>query len=255
MRYLKWILVAVALLILIALYQSLSYNTISVKTKSDTIRIGYLNLNKSPLRQSDLIDMHNYRCDVWLFLEWNGNNFNEYEHFEEPYLIPYAVADTFTYGSLVLAKPELNIQVKEFDQESRPYKCDYPKLLIELQGIQIGLLHAPPPVPACGFETREYITDALNDMESNGTNQVLIGDFNATVLSSSYKTITKYGYIDAFKADGYFKGTFGFKSFLPKWLRIDYCFTKGNLEVENQWRFPSADSDHCGIIVDLNIVN
>lgn len=253
-RRLVILLILLIGIVSVVLIESLDYSRIELKRNPKFLRIGYLNLNKTKIAIADLKRMKNYKCDIWLLAEWNGNNFDENLKFESEYQRIFDVRDNFTYGFLVLSKNGLNTKAKEFNQMKRPYKCDYKKILIESENFQIGFLHAPPPVPKCGYETKKYISDAIHDPEFENTNQVLIGDFNITELSNSYKLLANNGYLDVFVNDRLFAGTFGFKPGMLKWLRIDYCFIRGKIVVKSRKRFPTKRSDHCGIIVDLNII-
>ncbi|MTB50766.1 endonuclease/exonuclease/phosphatase family protein [Lewinella sp. W8] len=236
----------------LVIYRATHYGDIETKSK-DALRIGYVNLNKSSVREADMEMMANADCDIWLLAEWNGDNLPQRFVEEGGYAIVYEYVDDFTYGFLVLAKPERMLASKLFDEDGGPYACNYQKVAVHHPDYLIGFLHAPPPVPSCNYETDNYIKDALDAFRETANNQILIGDFNALPFGKSYEMIVAEEFADAFAGAKIGEGTFGFCPILPKLLRVDYCFIKGNITVERKYRFPLRSSDHGGLIVDLMI--
>ena len=147
------------------------------------------------------------------------------------------------------------INAKEFDSASRPYACDYPKILLDNDEYSIGFVHSPPPVSTCDFETGDYISDLLNSFEKEASNpsQILIGDFNLLAFQKPYDDIIDNGFVDVFERENFLKGTFSGILSLPKFLRIDYVFFRGNGNTVYSERFYVKESDHCGLITDFEI--
>lgn len=231
-----------------------TYNEIQNKSSSQHLRIGYLNLHEAELSEEQLKKFVKFDCDIWLFLEWNGDNFKQYPKFEKNFNVLYELEDSLTFGCYVLANKDLVLNANEFDAASRPYACDYPKILLSGNDFNIGFIHSPPPVPTCDFETEEYINDLLGSFEKEGaaSSQILIGDFNLLAIQDSYQDIIDKGYVDVFEKQNFLKGTFSGILSLPKFLRIDYIFSQGKSESVYSERFFCKESDHSGLIADFD---
>ena len=223
------------------------------KKNDEYLRIGFANLNQSPISHKDLQKFAHYNCDLWLFVEWNGDNFQYFPEFEQGYKRVFEKADPKTYGFIVLVKKELEIKAREVDSAPEKYACNYRKIWVEGDSWEMALLHAPPPVPTCDYETRTYMKDALQFLatQQSSQRQFIIGDLNLFPISKSYRLIRQQGFVDAFRSHFPFAGTFGGHPLLPKLLRIDYIFQRGEGEGGDSWRFGLSSSDHCGLIVDL----
>lgn len=240
---------------LLWVYDGAQLNNIPTKRSSTGLRIGYINLHESKIPAADLARMKTYDCDLWCFLEWNGNNLDNDPSFIEGYEKLLDVADTKTFGTLVLANDMCN-EVAEIGVAHRPYTCDYPMYCISCFETPIYLLHAPPNLPGCDYETGSYIQHFLEVSEALPVWQprILIGDLNATPFSSEVKALVASGYQDAQEEVKSFpQGTFGFLPQLPKLLKIDYVFYQGALTTHEVERFSIKNSDHSGYIVDFGI--
>jgi hypothetical protein len=234
---------------------NLSFNDIDKKESQSTTRIGYINLNKSKVSQNDLIQLEKFDCDIWMFAEWNGNNFDAYKDFKTEYETIYEIKDSFTYGFYVMAKKGLDLVGSEFDKLNKPYQCDYSKILLENKSLSIAFIHAPPPIPTCNFETDLYIEHLLENLKNRKLckNTFIIGDFNTTPIQKAYGRIIAKGYKDSFKDNQIMNGTYGFTPVSPKLIRIDYMFYKGRIDKTYAKRFKLKNSDHCGLLADYKI--
>lgn len=252
-NYIKHILLGIIIIVSIHIIIDNYVNISEVKQKQkiDFVRIGYVNLNKSRVSKADLSKIERYDCDVWLFAEWNGDNFELNKSFTNPYINSYELIDTFTYGFHVLTKNR--IEVKEFDSNQRPYACDYSKIMISNDSLKIAFIHAPPPVPSCNFETGIYISDLMENINRENKNILLVGDFNVLPFQEYYNKIIAYGFIDSFENSLFSDNTYGIKSYLPKIMRIDYIFYRGNISVKYAERFKLDNSDHYGLVADYMI--
>ena len=250
----RWLYVASLIVgVFVMFYQSYSFDEI-ISKESNTIRVGYVNLNKSIISLNELTAFKKFDCDIWLFAEWNGNNFDPWTDFETQYRRAFEFADNKTMGFLVLAKDSLNLKAYEFDERKNPYQCNYKKLMLEYEDFNLAFLHAPPPVPSCKYETHEYINDALGYLAEKDANrgQLIIGDLNTLPKSKSYNLIIDQGFDDAFAKKSIFKGTYGGAKFLPKLVRIDYAFSSERVNISSVNRFQLKSSDHCGLLVDIS---
>lgn len=229
------------------------YPEIPPKSAKEDLRIGYVNLNQAKISMDELKMYHSFNCDLWLLAEWNGDNLNQYPEFISPYSKVFELNDSTTFGFLVLAKKDLDISAFEFDKQNQHYVCNYSKIMVRSKTFDLAFLHAPPPVPTCNFETKDYINDALAylDIENEKSFQMIIGDLNSLPWSSSYKSITKEGFSDLYKSWALFRGTFGASTFIPTFLRIDYAFLRGELKSTRSFRFNLKSSDHCGLVIDV----
>lgn len=161
-RPLKYIFAGVITLIigLILVDNYVNVSEIRVKGRKDYLRVGYVNLNKSRVSKEDITKIESYDCDIWLFAEWNGGNFELKESFDNHYINSFELVDTSTYGFYVLTINK--IKANEFGSGKRPYACDYSKIIIDHDKLKIAFIHAPPPVPTCNFETGKYLTDLMD---------------------------------------------------------------------------------------------
>jgi len=251
------VIIIIFSLIGISLFQSYIPNLQISECKTDALRIGYLNLNQSKMSSKDIDLLLSFKCDLWLFAEWNGNNLDDNNAIFHQMNTIYEKVDKTTYGFLVLKNGKLSLNAKEIEDQNS-YACNYKKILLENNDVRIGLVHAPPPVPSCKYDTNKYLNHVVkyfNNNFSQNSNKIIIGDFNALPFSNGYKEVINNGYKDVFKSTSWFKGTFGFFNWSPKFLRIDYCFTNGNFEIFNKNRFKVKSSDHCGLLLDIKILN
>ena len=98
MNRIKNILIVITILIgSVYVYDKSSFKKIFKKKHSHYFRIGYINLHGAAASRDDLRKLEKYNCDLWLFLEWNGNNFNSYAKFSNIYF-KYEVKDKKTLG-------------------------------------------------------------------------------------------------------------------------------------------------------------
>jgi|GEM_PF-3280687 len=250
-----FLLASILLFSAIAFLDYNAFQKIQPKSGKNQLRIGYINLHEKAISKAELEYFSTFDCDVWLFAEWNGNNLDALKSFEKSYVTTYEKQDSSTYGFYILSKKVLNFSAKEIDKEKRPYTCDYSKIMLSKYNLGIALLHAPPPVPTCDFQTHSYITDCLNYLDSNvtATNQLIIGDLNTTPCQAGYQNIIQADFIDIFDNNRFFNGTYGGIPFFPKLLRIDYMFYKGKISLNYAERFYLSSSDHCGLIADVKL--
>ena len=250
MRLAKHIVLGIFIIVFVHIMIDNYVNISEIKKKEniDYLRVGYVNLNKSKVSKADLTKIEHYACDIWLFAEWNGDNFELYESFSNPYTNSYELTDSFTYGFHVLTKD--SIEAREFDSNKRPYACDYSKVMINNDSLTIALIHAPPPVPTCKFETRKYLSDLMDNMDEENKNVLIVGDFNILPFQDSYKKIIDSGFNDLFENSLFTANSYGIKSYLPKMIRVDYMFYRGSLSVKYAERFKLDNSDHYGLIAD-----
>lgn len=122
--------------------------------------------------------------------------------------------------------------------------------------LAVNFIHAPPPVPTCGMQTKEYIADFTTEMlkVENDHANILIGDFNTLPFQTAIKDVLKIGYVDVSSTLNKLpKGTYGFMSRLPKLLKLDYVFCKGQITPKYITRFSLNSSDHSGFVVDFEL--
>jgi len=236
--------------VIISILSVSSIKDIPPKPASAKYRIGYINLHRSVVDSSTIERLQTFDCDIWLFAEWNGDNWPKSENLWGDFAIQYNQSDSFTYGFLVLSTENLALEASSYDLENAPYACDYAPVSIEVEDLHLTFLHAPPPVPGCDFQTGKYIRDALSDRDPF-PKQLLIGDFNVLPGSTSYRFIRGLGYHDSFAGTPWWEGTFGVKPGWPKLFRIDYCFYGERIKVMPAGRFTIPGSDHAGLIVDV----
>lgn len=251
----KVLLFFLVLSFLFYVYDKTHFQKIEAKQSKEHIRIGYINLHESKISKEDIIKLETYNCDLWLFLEWNGNNLNNHIEFEDGYNCVYEAQNTNSFGLYVLSK-DSTATVKEIDNKQRPYACDYPKNLITYKSINIYLAHAPPPIPSCDFETNKYILDLLVAIKpTTGNSNILIGDFNTLPFQSAIKKIKKSGFKDSYgMLNSSPIGTYGPTIWSPKIIKIDYVFHKGKLKPMDIKRFSICTSDHSGWIADFKLL-
>ena len=253
---LKGSILCLLVLLIISIGDYISFSKIKPKATSNLLRVGYINLHESQISKAELESFSSFDCDIWLLAEWNGDNVDQLPTFETTYQKVYEKEDAKTYGFCVLAKGELALNAIEIDTLNS-YACDYKKIMVYNNTFKITLLHAPPPVPTCAFETEAYINDFLSyhQQQPDTTNQLVIGDLNTTPFQTAYSTIIQRGFQDVFSDEGLFNGTYGVLPSFPKLLRIDYMFYKGGIEVNYCERFYLSSSDHCGLVADYTIKN
>lgn len=227
-----------------------SIKDIPPKPASAKYRIGYINLNRSEVDSPTIERLQTYDCDIWLFAEWNGDNWPEDQNLWDGFAIRYNHSDTFTYGFLVMSSTHLGLDFSTYDLKDAPYTCNYTPVSIASADLQMTFLHVPPPVPGCDFQTGKYIRDALSSRDTSGAH-LLIGDYNVLPGSKSYRFIRALGYHDCFADARCWEGTFGVKPGWPKLFRIDYCFYGENRKVIPAGRFTIPGSDHAGLVVDV----
>lgn len=249
MKRVKYLLIGscfigVAIIVFFYLLNLLLLNNEVPRKKSDNYRIGYLNLHENKLSPSELLKLQKWNCDLWLFLEWNGNNLDT--SFLSKYSEVYNESDTKTYGTLVIAK-KTNFQLVTIDQPA--YTCNYKKHILKLPKQEIFLVHVPPPLPTCNYETGQYIEDLLEEAK-RFKNPILIGDFNQTYFNEGIKKIQNAG----FKMNSSpLIPTLGLGNKLPKMVKVDYVFTRESVEASTVNWFTLPVSDHAGCIVDVKI--
>jgi len=232
-----------------------SFRSIQSKKSDQLLRIGYVNLHERKISNEELRKFDKYDCDIWLFAEWNGNNLDLHPQFKRNYIETFELIDSTTYGFYALTKKHLHMFGNLFDQKSRPYKCDYSKVMISNKYLNIIFIHAPPPVPSCNYQTNKYLDDVLNFLNQNKLtkNQILIGDFNMTSCQTMYDKIIENGFTDSFANKYFLNCTYGIFPGFPKIFRIDYTFFRGNIKNTYSKRFKLNSSDHCGLITDFLI--
>jgi len=236
--------------VIISILSVYSIKDILPKPASAKYRIGYINLNRSEVDSSTIERLKTYDCDMWLFAEWNGDNWPVSENLWGDFTIQYNQPDSFTYGFLVLSTKKNALEVSTYDLNNAPYTCNYVPVSVESADLQITFLHAPPPVPGCDFQTSEYIVDAFSERDTSAQH-LLIGDFNMLPGSKPYRFIQKLRYEDCFAGSPWWEGTFGIKPGWPKLFRIDYCFSGKKTKVMPAGRFTIPGSDHAGLVVDV----
>jgi hypothetical protein len=194
----------------------------------------------------------NYNCDLWLFLEWNGDNLDELPSFQKTYTVGFEEIDTFTYGMCILSK-FADTKIREVGNAKRPYACDYPKHMIEFGKIRIFLVHAPPPVPTCRFETSKYIDDLLAiDIQDGFQADLIIGDLNTIPIQKAIRNIKFMGFADSYSSLHRLPvGTFTPSFLLPRVLKYDYVLHRSTITPKLTERFRLSSSDHTGYIADF----
>jgi len=237
------------------IYDAVLLNNIAPRVSSTELRIGYINLHENPISTTDLQRMKNYDCDLWCFLEWNGDNFNKSSDFQEGYIAILDEPDPTTFGSLILSKSP-DVSVREIAKEHRPYACDYPMHEVLFLESPIYLLHAPPNLPGCGYETADYIGHFIEAQEADlyGTG-IIVGDLNSLPASNRIQNLLSAGYQNSFKETNSLpQGTFGGLPLLPKLLQLDHVLHKGAIKPQLVKRFSISSSDHSGYIADFTIL-
>jgi len=257
MKILKKILMISALcFIAFFIYDHLLLNNIDPKKHKDNIRIGTINLHEHNISADDLKRLRTYQCDIWLFLEWNGTNLDNDAAFTSDYIKNFELSHAGTFGVSVFST-FADLTVEEIGAENRPYACDYPKFIIHGKDFELFLLHAPPPVPSCKFETGKYITDFLPYIKHSKKNaQIIIGDLNSVPFQESIGAIKKMGFTDSHdEISNLPQGTFAPFTWCPKFLKFDYLFHNQYVQAAAVERFSISTSDHSGWIADYQIKN
>jgi hypothetical protein len=255
MKKLKKILFVILLIsLIIVVYDKLLLSDIPPKQDLDDVRIGFINLHEKKIEPDELKRLKKYNCDMWLFLEWNGDNLDNLPEFSADYFNSFQLTDNTTYGLHVLSK-DSTVNVEEIGNTKRPYACDYPKHLISNKHYTIYLVHSPPPVPSCDFETDKYISDLILELnQTESKENIIVGDFNTLPLQSGIKKIKQLGYQDSYNSINTMPvGTFGPTTWFPKILKFDYIFHKGNLNPIMVERFALTTSDHTGWVADFRL--
>lgn len=240
--------------VILMVYDRLLFRDIPPKKDAKYLRIGFINLHEDQIEAEELQGLQNYGSDVWLFLEWNGNNLDQVPEFSKQYVNVYEKKDSNTFGTHVLSK-DSSIKAKEIGADGRPYACDYPKHSITYHDLNIYLVHAPPPLPKCNYETDSYIADLILDMNATETkSNLVIGDLNTLPFQSSIQNLKELEYRDAYNQTNTLPiGTFAPWSWFPRVLKLDYVFYKGSIEPIFVERFALKSSDHCGYVADFKI--
>jgi endonuclease/exonuclease/phosphatase (EEP) superfamily protein YafD len=240
--------------IILMIYDRLLFHDIPPKTDPKHIRIGFINLHEAQIEADELQHLQSNNCDIWLFLEWNGNNLDQVPEFSKQYVNVYEKQDMNTFGTLVLSK-DSTVRIKEIGANGRPYTCDYPKHLISYPDLNIYLAHAPPPLPKCNYETENYISDLILDVgATEAKSNLIVGDLNTLPFQSNITNLKELDYVDAYKQTNSLPiGTFAPWSWFPRVLKLDYVFYKGNIEPIIVERFSLKSSDHCGYIADFKV--
>lgn len=244
---------AILCLVLLFIYEQFLFKDLSPRSSNEVLRVGYINLHAAKISEADLKRLSGFGCDVWFFLEWNGDNLQEDSTFRKRYSFSAEFPHPETYGVCVLSKH--SFQMDEEGKDARPYSCDYAKHLIKFADKQlpvIHLVHAPPPLPKCGLQTDRYVSDLLKEVKRDTTAPALvIGDLNSLPWQFGPGAITKHGFTDTYNALGGWPAlTFGPVTWLPKILRLDYVFHRGITPNAAQI-FKIASSDHAGYVCDF----
>ncbi len=250
----RWIKPTVFLTLLGALavyfYDALQSDNISVKANHD-FRIGYINLNASIISQADLDKITSYNCDLWLFLEWNGNNIEGKSNFLKKYFQIYEIENERTFGLSVFSKISDVGVITKLDST---LVCPYPINQIKYDGsLNIYLAHAPPPVPTCHMQTNQYLDSLISFIKTNERATIVIGDLNTLPFQSPLRYFKKGGYLNPFETLKELpQATFSVFTWMPNFLKIDYIFYKGRLRPTQAKRFALRSSDHSGFICDFS---
>lgn len=248
-------LIILALYALLWFYDAALSNRISPKENPDFLRVGYINLHESQVSQKDLRRMKHYDCDLWCFLEWNGNNLELDSSFTNGYQRVLDKADSQTFGTLILSKMA-DTQAREVGNQYRPYTCDYAMYEVKQGKLPIYLVHAPPKLPGCNYERDAYITNltSLLDCPNQAQQGLIIGDFNALPFANSVKVLKASGYQDTQNTlQQWPQGSFGFFPRLPKALKIDYILHGKAAIPKYVRRFSISNSDHSGFVADFQL--
>ncbi len=243
-------------MIIAFIYDSLLLDKVSAKKDAKDLRIGYINLHASKVTLSDLKKLESYNCDLWLFLEWNGHNFEQYPAFLSKYIKNYEYSNRDTYGVLILSvSKETKVINKSFGKAEA---CNYPIQLIQYRAdslLNIYLAHAPPPVPSCLVTTEMYfnrLTSLIAQNKHGG--DIIIGDLNSLPYQKRISDIKSKGYSDAQQTLGLIpQGTFSFLPWLPNFVKLDYVFYKDNAVPKQLARFSINTSDHTGWVADFSV--
>ena len=238
------LIIFLSILSLLYLYNYFIFNDIPKRPNENTLRLGYINLHESPISKTDLAKLENYNCDIWIFLEWNGDNFKNLPAFHNGYTAILNQPHPKTFGTLVLAK-DSSLTIENINSKS--YTCPYNQYKLRTENYTFFIAHAPPPVPTCKYETEEYISDLTKNAKKK--NSILIGDFNASKWSNGIKYTQQEGFISAKSSLPH--GTLGIGTWLPKMIKVDYLFTKTNSVVKSINWFTISTSDHAGFVADL----
>lgn len=248
----RFAMITAVLLCILWAYNFSIFNKKVDSKGEDILRIGYLNLHAKAVSSKDLARLQLLDCELWVFLEWNGDNLPD--HFLKNYHPIINQQDKKTFGTLILSK-DSNLAGSSISNIH--YVCNYSQFKLESKNHIVYVLHAPPPLPACGYQNEQYISDFSSYLSVNSINSkpiFIVGDLNAIPMSSSIKYITKLGFISA---DDHLQskphGTLSINTWLPKFIKVDYLFLSDKHLIKSIHWYTIGSSDHAGFTADILI--
>jgi vancomycin resistance protein VanJ len=172
---------------------------------------------------------------------------------------PYRVLYGYGIPGIGLLSRYPIVEHELFDLSARIFP--YLRARLDVEGRPLTLIAAHPPPP--GFDRRRisYATPGrpdfplLADVAVSNSPTLLIGDFNTSDQSESYRQLTEAGLRDAFREAGWGFGlTFpasGANISLPPLVRIDYIWYTPDFRAMRAWTGPDAGSDHLPVMAQL----
>lgn len=223
------------------------------KESSNTISVFYANINSYNSKKELLINyITDTSPDVVMLVEFNSVWAEELLRFKNLYPHTKAIVKDGNFGMAVLSKFPLLEEKVYVDKENM-----IPA--ISLKGhtvhgvINLGLLHAFPPIGAYGTMIRDqYLYTLSNNLKETIGPMLVCGDFNTTPWASIYKKIinqSDLNYIRNQKIPNTWPSSIG----IPL-LPIDHCLFR-DLSVVKYERGPYIGSDHFPLIVHLVLPN
>ena len=241
----------------------------SENNQQDVFRIGIGNLN---YRNDDSFELSkaiiNENCDVFFCFEWTSKNLDKKYLKNKGYKFLLNVPKKGTHGICILSRKRFKGKAIIHKAPIKgPCAIPYGMVRMKLNDNYITMLgvHLPPPVRSCKnttdtsiFEFSKYVKDGVfsDDIGIARKNDIAIlaGDFNALPNNKAMHSIKNAGLIDSYKKMNVFPGpTWSPVAWIPAFLRIDYIFTSRKLELVTSKRFKLPESDHSGLVTEINL--
>ncbi|MFW5886199.1 MAG: endonuclease/exonuclease/phosphatase family protein [Bacteroidota bacterium] len=223
------------------------------------LRIGYVNTYAKVVNEKKVQELIGADCDLWVFLEWTGENFDTVVWQKAGYHLLVNVPRG-TKGIALFSKKPFQSTVLYPNIEILD-KLPLVKSFVPFRGDTFVLfsLHAPPPIKEWNYSTGIFLSylDSVIDRTMNLYQEfplLVVGDFNTMPHQERLTKILEDGLQDAHAVSDFFPGpTWSFTSLIPAFIRIDYILFSGSIKVINVDRFRLPASDHYGLIADFEI--
>lgn len=202
--------------------------------------------------------------DIIVVIEWTGNNLDLNKFSKAGYQTILNHPRKKVHGICVLSKLKGISTIIEAPIKTH---CTLPlgQFRFKWQDKYFSLfaIHAPPPVPSCKGTTSKYL-EAIADWVDNGKLNsnigigkkddivLMAGDFNSLSFQNGIESLLKNGLKDKHSKYNFINPTWKPIKPFPYLARIDYILYSNELKLSITRRFHIDNSDHLGIMADLN---